>query len=145
MDCLGVRRPLDQLRGDTLGACLTTHSIHPTHRSRSFARLVYYDPTTDRANLHVLPEHQVIKLVVTQGDGNVKVTGVEVRSRKSYPNSAESQVTVSSLLHRRTLRNKSSASTEKPYCRPVLCILLTSSGSQALLAYHFSTNLGSRR
>lgn len=78
MDSLGVRRPLDQSCGDTLGAYLSTHSIHPVNRSRSYPRVALYDPAVDRANLHVLTEHQATKLVTEDIDGVVKVTGVEV-------------------------------------------------------------------
>ena len=83
MDSLGVRRPLDQSCGDTLGAYLTTHSIHPVNRSRSYPRVTLYDPAVDRANLHVLTEHLATKLVTEEIDGIVKVTGVEVSVSKS--------------------------------------------------------------
>lgn len=78
MDSLGVRRPLDQSCGDTLGAYLSTHSIHPVNRSRSYPRVTQYDPTVDRPNLHVLTEHQATRLVTEDVDGVVKVTSVEV-------------------------------------------------------------------
>lgn len=78
MDTLGVRRPLDQSCGDTLGAYLTTQSIHPVNRSRSYPRVAHYDPAVDRANLHVLTEHQATRLVTEEIDGIVRVTGVEV-------------------------------------------------------------------
>lgn len=78
MDALGVQRPLDQSCGDTLGAYLSTHSIHPVNRSRSYPRVTYYDPAVDRANLHVLTEHQATRLLTEDIDGVVKVTGVEV-------------------------------------------------------------------
>lgn len=83
MDSLGVRRPLDQSCGDTLVAYLTTHSIHPVNRSRSYPRVTFYDPAVDRANLHVLTEHQATKLVTEEIDGIVKVTGVEVSVSQS--------------------------------------------------------------
>ncbi|KAL8398579.1 hypothetical protein RB594_008416 [Gaeumannomyces avenae] len=85
MDSLGIRRPLDQSCGDTLGAYLTTHSIHPTNQSRSFARVAYYDPIVGRANIHVLTEHQVTKLVTSREAGSLKVTGVEFSSSKDAP------------------------------------------------------------
>lgn len=78
MDSLGIRRPLDQACGDTLGAYLTTHSIHPTNQSRSFSRPAYYDPIVGRANIHVLTEHQATRLVMSREAGSLKVTGVEV-------------------------------------------------------------------
>lgn len=78
MDTLGVRRPLDQSCGDTLGAYLSTNSIHPVNRSRSYPRVAIYDPEVDRANLHVLTENQATRLITEEVDGIVKVTGVEV-------------------------------------------------------------------
>lgn len=78
MDTLGVRRPLDQSCGDTLGAYLSTNSIHPVNRSRSYPRVAIYDPAVDRANLHVLTENQATRLITEEVDGIVKVTGVEV-------------------------------------------------------------------
>lgn len=80
MDSLGVRRPLDQSCGDTLGAYLTTQSIHPVNRSRSYPRVAHYDPAVDRANLHVLTEQLATRLVTEEFDGIVKITGVEVGS-----------------------------------------------------------------
>lgn len=85
MDSLGVQRPLDQSCGDTLGAYLTTQSIHPVNRSRSYPRITYYDPAVDRANLHVVTEHQATKLVTEEIDGIVKVTGVEASTSQSIP------------------------------------------------------------
>lgn len=82
MDSLGVRRPLDQSCGDTLGAYLTTHSIHPVNRSRSYPRVAHYDPAVDRANLHVLTEHQATRLVTEVVNGVVKVTSIEVSTSK---------------------------------------------------------------
>ncbi|KAG8158571.1 hypothetical protein KVR01_011693 [Diaporthe batatas] len=83
MDSLGVRRPLDQSCGDTLGAYFTTHSIHPVNRSRSYPRVAHFDPTVDRANLHVLIEHQATRIVTHKVDGIVKVTGVEFAASRN--------------------------------------------------------------
>ncbi|KAF2182747.1 GMC oxidoreductase [Zopfia rhizophila CBS 207.26] len=82
MASLGVNRPLDQGCGDSLGAYVTTHSIHPTNQSRSSSRTAYYDPAVGRPNLHVLTEHQVTKLVTTKQDSKVVVTAVEYASSK---------------------------------------------------------------
>ncbi|GKT79914.1 hypothetical protein ColTof4_12337 [Colletotrichum tofieldiae] len=77
LQSLGVPRPLDQSCGDTLGAYITTHSVHPTNQSRSFGRTAWYDSSIDRTNLHVLTETQVTKLVTESRNGTVTVTGVE--------------------------------------------------------------------
>ncbi|KAF2178759.1 GMC oxidoreductase [Zopfia rhizophila CBS 207.26] len=80
MKSLGVPQPADQSCGDTLGAYLTTHSIHPTNQSRSFGRTAWYDPSIERQNLHVLLETQVTKLVMSQHGDNVTISGVEFAS-----------------------------------------------------------------
>lgn len=77
MNSLGVPQPLDQSCGDTLGAYLTTHSIHPTNQSRSFGRTAWYDSSADRANLHVLTETHVTRLATANKDDAVTITGVE--------------------------------------------------------------------
>ncbi|GKT50974.1 dehydrogenase xptC [Colletotrichum spaethianum] len=83
-ESLGVSQPLDQSCGNTLGAYLTTHSIHPTNQSRSFGRTAWYDSSIDRANLHVLTETHVTKLVTAARNDTVVVTGVEfAASRES--------------------------------------------------------------
>ncbi|RYP61828.1 hypothetical protein DL770_009697 [Monosporascus sp. CRB-9-2] len=80
MKSLGVPQPLDQSCGDTLGAYLTTHSIHPTNQSRSFGRTAWYDPSIERRNLHVLIETQVTKLVTNEDSDDVTISGIEFAS-----------------------------------------------------------------
>ncbi|PPQ80723.1 hypothetical protein CVT25_001843 [Psilocybe cyanescens] len=66
--------------GVTLGGFITPSSINPSNWTRSYSRSAYIDPLPPRANLHILPDSTVLRLVLgdeTDKTGEHKATGVE--------------------------------------------------------------------
>ncbi|KAI0389771.1 oxidoreductase [Xylariaceae sp. FL0594] len=59
-------------------SCLAT--IHPETKERSYSVSAYYKPIKDRANLHVLTNAQVMKILFDEtedGGGEIRATGVQ--------------------------------------------------------------------
>ena len=70
----------DQANGNAIGGYFCPHNQDPTNLTRSSAREAYYNNFADRHNLHLIPEHQVTKLLTSSSSGSATVIGVEVRS-----------------------------------------------------------------
>jgi choline dehydrogenase-like flavoprotein len=79
---LGYEINNDPITGEAIGAFTNLHSVHPETRERSYSRTAYYDDeTAKRPNLHVLIETLVEKVVLTESDGSVVATGVQIRTK----------------------------------------------------------------
>ncbi|KAI1851278.1 hypothetical protein JX266_003353 [Neoarthrinium moseri] len=83
LDTLGIKRAHDPLC-DPLGSFFSPHALDHSNQSRVDARIAYFDPIfgkggTPRANIDVIVNNMVTKLIMTNGtaDGTIAVTGVE--------------------------------------------------------------------
>jgi len=86
---LGIPIMTDPNNGASAGGMLIPNSLNPDNRTRSSARIDYFDGFIDtRPNLHVASGQLVIRLIIDTNPDiipgnlspNVSVTGVEVRS-----------------------------------------------------------------
>lgn len=72
----------DPITGQAIGAFTNSHTVHPITKERSYSRTAYYDDATaKRPNLHVLVEALVEKILLTESEGSVTATGVQVRTK----------------------------------------------------------------
>ena len=89
MENAGIPRCADPLSGEPFGAFITTSSINPTNWTRSEARNAYIDPLPPRANLHILTNATVTRILLdTSNASNLTATGVEYAFVKSGPRSS---------------------------------------------------------
>jgi len=85
----GISRCADPLSGEPFGAFITTSSINPTNWTRSEARNAYIDPLPPRANLHILTNATVTRILFDTSDAtNLTATGVEYAFAKGGPRSS---------------------------------------------------------
>jgi len=85
----GIPRCGDPLSGEPFGAFITTSSINPTNWTRSEARSAYIDPLPPRANLHILTNATVTRILFDTSDAtNLTATGVEYAFVKGGPRSS---------------------------------------------------------
>lgn len=83
LESLGIQRVFDPFC-DPLGAYMSPHALDYENQTRCDARIAFYDPIfgedgTPRSNLHVLLETTATKIITSDVDGIVRVTGIEVR------------------------------------------------------------------
>jgi choline dehydrogenase-like flavoprotein len=71
---LGSQVPPDDASGDVLGAFWVPNTLDPSSMTWSYARPSYYDPASERSNLHLLTGMTVTKILF-QGK---TATGVQV-------------------------------------------------------------------
>ena len=83
-DKLGYKMTDDPIKGKGLGAFIHPASIDPADKSRSYATTAYYNAdVAKRANLQVLTEAHVDKILLEPGTGNddVTATGVKITTK----------------------------------------------------------------
>lgn len=75
---IGVAVPNDAYGGENWGGFIATSSINPTNWTRSYSRSAYIDPLPPRANLAVLPNATVTRILFDSSNkSNITATGVE--------------------------------------------------------------------
>ncbi|RDX48422.1 GMC oxidoreductase [Lentinus brumalis] len=75
---IGVAVNDDAYNGDTYGAFIATSSINPSNWTRSYARSAYIDSLPLRANLAILPNATVTRIIFDSSNANnLTATGVE--------------------------------------------------------------------
>ena len=76
---IGIPSTSDAYSGKTYGAFVATSSLNPTNWTRSYSKSAYIDPLPPRANLAILPNALVTRLVFSNSsDGSELIaTGVE--------------------------------------------------------------------
>ncbi|KAG9003645.1 hypothetical protein FRB90_011141 [Tulasnella sp. 427] len=71
---MGVDVSSDANGGEGWGAFVATSAINPSNWTRSYSKAAYIDPLPPRANLHILTNQTVTRMIF---DGNLKATAVE--------------------------------------------------------------------
>ncbi|CBX96519.1 similar to glucose-methanol-choline oxidoreductase [Plenodomus lingam JN3] len=79
---LGAHKSVDGNSGDAYGTSWYPNSMDPRTGERSHARNSYYEPISERENLHVLLESEAIELVFEKNI-DLTATGVRITSRKT--------------------------------------------------------------
>ena len=89
---MGIPRTADANGGDGWGAFIATSSINPANWTRSYSRSAYIDPLPPRANLDILANSTVTRLVFSSSSaaGNLTCSQVEFA-----PNAAAARQLVS--------------------------------------------------
>ncbi|KAG8963519.1 hypothetical protein FRC00_006078 [Tulasnella sp. 408] len=77
---LGVHVSSDANGGEGWGAFVSTSAINPSNWTRSYSKSAYIDPLPPRANLHIMTNQTVTRLIFDKSSGNLKATGVEYAS-----------------------------------------------------------------
>ncbi|KAJ7866482.1 alcohol oxidase [Mycena leptocephala] len=90
---VGITRADEPFSGETNGTWLTTVSIDPINRVRSYAANMYYQPNAARPNLTVLVSAHVKKLILKHESGAVTADRVRfVHGGKDYEISVAKEV-----------------------------------------------------
>ncbi|KAF9808497.1 hypothetical protein IEO21_07876 [Rhodonia placenta] len=76
--------------GDGWGAFVATSAINPANWTRSYSRSAYIDPLPPRANLAILPNATVTRIVFANATGGLTATGVQYASQKGATESTVS-------------------------------------------------------
>lgn len=104
-DKLGYKMTDDPIKGRGTGAFIHPCSIDPANKTRSYAATAYYDAdVAKRANLQILTEAHVDKVLLESGTGNVDsiATGVKLTTKDGQQHTvlAKQEVIVSAgTLH----------------------------------------------
>lgn len=78
---VGVPATNDAYSGSGWGAFIATSAINPKNWTRSYARSAYIDPLPPRANLDIVPNQLVTRIIFGEGSaGNWTATQVEYSS-----------------------------------------------------------------
>ncbi|KZO92838.1 GMC oxidoreductase [Calocera viscosa TUFC12733] len=85
LDWIGIVPNPDPDGGQGWGAFIATSSINPDNFTRSYSRSAYIDPLPPRANLAILPNATVTRLILAQDGQNVKATQVEYAAYDGAP------------------------------------------------------------
>ncbi|RPA83730.1 GMC oxidoreductase [Ascobolus immersus RN42] len=77
---LGVPREVDGTNGRKVNALWGSFSLHPTNRSRSYARPAYFEPVLKRRNYDALLETRVTRILTSSSKGGrkSKANGIEI-------------------------------------------------------------------
>jgi hypothetical protein len=131
MESLGIQKVYDPFC-NPLGTYMSPHTLDHNNQSRCDARIAYYDPIfgengTPRSNLNVLLSNMATKIITSDIDGVVRVTGIEVSIYLMHLFWSVAYWLPGYSLHRRLLTHaKLSTSQEKPLYlvvqyRPPIC------------------------
>ncbi|KIO34158.1 GMC oxidoreductase [Tulasnella calospora MUT 4182] len=74
---LGVDVTSDADSGEGWGAFVSTSAINPSNWTRSYSKSAYIDPLPPRANLHIMTNQTVTRLIFDNSAGTLKATAVE--------------------------------------------------------------------